>query len=629
METTINTKVIYRDFEIDQRGIDDENRTVPVAFSSETPYSRWFGTEILSHEKSSVDLSFIGSGSAPFLVGHWTDDLVGVVEKAWIDKDKVARAIVRMGKSDRAEEIFADIKDGIRPNISVGYQIQKMVLEEDNEETGERIYRVTKWKPLEISSVPIPADGNVGVGRSNQKEFKTIIETRGVEQMPNEIKKETQETAPAPAAVVVDEKRIREQARAEEQARIREITALGEGHGFQAEASKAIKDGGSVDAFRALVLEKLAARGMKPVEQKPEIGLTDAETKQFSFVRLINALANPADHKLVEAAAYEFEASRAVAQHLKREPTGAFIPYEVLRRDLTVGTDTAGGYLVSTDLLATNFIEMLRNRMMVQQLGAMTLGGLVGDVAIPKQTGGATAYWVAESGAPTESDQTVGQLALAPKTCGAFTDISRKLLKQSSIDIEGFVRLDLSTVLALALDAAAIAGTGADNQPTGILNTTGIGDVACGDPDGAAPVWADIVGLETEVAVDNADIGALAYLTNAKARGKLKVTEKATNTGQFVWENGTDGFGLLNGYRAAASNQVPSNLTKGAGTALSAIIFGNFSDLILALWGTVDILVDPYTGSTTGTVRVVALQDADIGVRHAESFAAAQDAVTT
>jgi HK97 family phage major capsid protein len=267
--------------------------------------------------------------------------------------------------------------------------------------------------------------------------------------------------------------------------------------------------------------------------------------------------------------------------------------------------------------------------MMVQQLGAMTLGGLVGDVAIPKQTGGATAYWVAESGAPTESDQTVGQLALAPKTCGAFTDISRKLLKQSSIDIEGFVRLDLSTVLALALDAAAIAGTGADNQPTGILNTTGIGDVACGDPDGAAPVWADIVGLETEVAVDNADIGALAYLTNAKARGKLKVTEKATNTGQFVWENGTDGFGLLNGYRAAASNQVPSNLTKGAGTALSAIIFGNFSDLILALWGTVDILVDPYTGSTTGTVRVVALQDADIGVRHAESFAAAQDAVTT
>lgn len=626
---SISTEIFYRHFAIDQRGIDEEKRTVPVAFSSETPYPRWFGVEILDHKRSSVDLSFIDSGRAPFLVGHWTDDLVGVIEKAWIDKDKVARATVRMGKSDRAEEIFNDIKDGIRANISVGYQIQKMVLEEDNEETGERIYRVTKWKPLEVSTVAVPADESVGVSRENKKMFTTLIENQEVKKMAQEEKKDTQSTPAASPAQVIDETAIRDQARAEEQTRIREINALGDAHGFESDAAKAIRAGQSVDQFRTLVLDKLSARGMKPVEQKPEIGLTEKETRQFSFVRVINALANPADHKLVEAAAFEFEASRAVAKQLNREPNGAFVPFEVLRRDLVVGTDSAGGYLVSTDLLASNFIEMLRNKMMVRQLGAITLGGLVGDVAIPKQTGGATAYWVAESGAPTESTQTVAQLALAPKTVGAFTDISRKLLKQSSIDIEGFVRLDLSTVLALALDAAGIAGTGASNQPTGILNTTGIGDVACGDPDGAAPVWADIVGLETEVAVDNADVGALAYLTNAKARGKLKTTEKASNTGQFVWENGIDGFGILNGYRAAASNQVPSDLTKGGGSNLSAIIFGNWSDLIIALWGTIDILVDPYTGSSTGTVRVVAMQDADIGVRHAESFAAAQDAVTT
>lgn len=263
-------------------------------------------------------------------------------------------------------------------------------------------------------------------------------------------------------------------------------------------------------------------------------------------------------------------------------------------------------------------------------MGAITLGGLIGDVAIPKQTGGATAYWIAESGDPTESTPVVAQLALTPKTCGAFTDISRKLLKQSSIDAEAFVRGDLATVLALALDAAGIAGTGASNQPTGILSTTGIGDVAAGDPDGAAPDWSDIVNLETEVAIDNADVGALAYLTNAKARGKLKQVEKATSTGLFVWETSTEaGFGMMNGYRAAASNQVPSNLTKGGGSNLSAIIFGNWADLIYGLWGTVDILVDPYTNSTSGTVRVVALQDADVGVRHAESFAACQDAVTT
>jgi HK97 family phage major capsid protein len=572
-------------------------------------------------------MSFVGSGRAPFLVGHYTGDLVGVIEKAWIDKDKTARAVVRMGNSKRAEEIFTDIKDGIRPNISVGYQIKKMVLEEDNEETGERVYRVTRWKPLEVSTVAVPADETVGVGRSNEKKFETLIETREVCKMPSPEKKEVK-TAPAETASV-DIKGIQDQARQEEKGRIRTISAIGESHGFKDEAATAIKEGHSVDQFRAYVLEKMSARGVQPVETSPEVGLTEKEVNQFSFIRLINALANPADRQAVQAASFEFEASRAVAKQLKKEPSGAFIPFDVLRRDLVVGTDSAGGYLVSTDLLSQNFIDMLRNRMMCQRLGAITLGGLVGDVAIPKQGGGATAYWVAESGAPTESQQTIAQLALAPKTVGAFTDLSRKLLKQSSIDVEGFVRMDLSTILALALDSAAIEGTGADNQPTGILNTTGIGDVACGDPDGAAPVWADIVALETEVAVDNADIGALAYLTNAKARGKLKTTEKASNTGLFVWENGNEpGFGMLNGYRAAASNQVPSDLTKGAGTALSAIIFGNWADLIMALWGTVDILVDPYTGSTAGTVRVVALQDADIGVRHAESFAAAQDAVT-
>jgi HK97 family phage major capsid protein len=625
----LKTEMMYRNYAIDARQIDEEARTIPLSFSSETPYMRWFGEEILDHSKGAIDMSFIGSGRAPFLVGHWSDELVGIIEKAWVDDDKVARAIVRMGKSARAEEIFKDVVDGIRQNISVGYQIKKMVLVEENEETGKSVYRVTDWKPLEISTVAVPADETVGVGREIEKRFLTFIEKKKEAAiMPSETPA-TKEKTDANHAPAVDIKRVQAQARADEQTRVREIMALGEAHNLKEDAASAVKNGATIDQFRAQVLEKLSEKGLQPVETNPEIGLTGREAQSYSFLRLINAMANPADKKLAEAAAYEFEASRAVADQLKREPQGAFIPFDVLRRDLVVGTDSAGGFLVSTDLLATNFIDMLRNRMMCQRLGAMTLGGLVGDVAIPKQTGGATAYWVAESGAPTESQQTVAQLAMTPKTVGAFTDISRKLLKQSSIDVEGFVRMDLSTVLALALDAAAIAGTGADNQPTGILNTDGIGDVACGDPDGAAPTWADIVALETEVSVDNADVGALAYLTNAKARGKLKTTEKAANTAQFVWENGIEaGFGLLNGYRAAASNQVPSNLTKGGGTALSAIIFGNWNDLVMGLWGTIDILVDPYSGSTSGTVRVVALQDADIGLRHAESFAAAQDAVT-
>lgn len=641
MTETIKTGFFTRDFAIDVRSIDEDKRTVDISFSSEAPVDRWFGTEILGHDKKEVDMSWIGSGRAPLLMGHWSNDQVGVVESASIGADRKGRAVVRFGKSSRAEEIFTDVKDKVRGNISVGYNIMRMRLEEDDEEKG-RTYRAILWKPLEVSLVAIPADESVGVGRThsshNYPDIETIIETRASDPPePGDKKKgvdmpETTTTTTETrtnAMPAVDVEKIQTETRAAEKARVSEIIALGETHGFRAEAMAAIGDGKSVDQFRVFVLDELNKRGLQPVNQGADVGLTDTEVRDFSFIKAINALANPTDRAAQEAAAFEFECSRAVADQMKRTAQGILVPLEVLKRDMVVGTDTAGGYLVATDLLAANFIEILSNRMLTRTLGAITLPGLVGDVAIPKQTGGATAYWVAESGAPTESTPVLGQLALSPKTCGAWTDLSRKLLKQSSIGVEAFVRGDLARTLALALDAAGLAGTGASNQPTGILSTTGIGDVAGGD-NGLAPAWSHVVDLETEVAIDNADVGALAYLTNAKVRGKLKQTEKTSNTGLFVWENGVEaGYGLLNGYRAGVSNQVPSTLDKGTSTGVcSAMIFGNWADLIYGLWGTVDITVDPYTNSTSGTVRVVALQDADVGVRHPESFAAMQDALT-
>jgi HK97 family phage major capsid protein len=365
----------------------------------------------------------------------------------------------------------------------------------------------------------------------------------------------------------------------------------------------------------------------------PNIGMNEREVQRYSLVRAIRAAVNGN----WQGAELEKEASNAVSKQLGKEPRSFFIPYDWLaagreqlkaeKRDLLVGTPAQGGYLVATDLLAQSFIELLRNKMLVQAAGAFVLSGLVGDVAIPRQTGGATAYWVAEGGAPTEADQAVDQVPLVPKSVAAFTDISRKLLLQSSIDVEAFVRNDLATVLALAIDLAALHGSGSAPEPKGIVNQTGVAVVAIG-ADGGAPTWAHIVSLETEIAQDNADIGALAYMTNAKVRGKLKQTEKATNTAQFVWENGPQNA-PLNGYRALVSNQVKSDLTKGSGTGLSAIFFGNWRDLIIGQWGTLDMLVDPYTGGTTGTVRVIAFQDIDIAVRHGESFSVILDADTT
>jgi HK97 family phage major capsid protein len=355
---------------------------------------------------------------------------------------------------------------------------------------------------------------------------------------------------------------------------------------------------------------------VNPDEQRTELGFARKDLDKYSLVRAISRLAKgqPLD-------GIEGEVSAELARRSGKTPQGFFFPTElgIERRalDLTTG---AGAKATVTD--AANFIELLRDRTLVTQLGARMLTGLQGDLSLPKQTGGATAYWVTEGNAPTGTNQTIGQVGFAPKTVGAFTDMSRKFINQSSISAEQFVRDDLAKVLALAIDRAALNGSGSGAEPQGILQNSGVATVALGT-NGAAPTWAKIVELETVVAAANADLGALSYVTNAKVRGVLKTTEKAATTGQFVWRDDN----TLNGYRANATNLIPSNLTKGSGTNLSAMIFGNWADLVIAMWGGLDILVDPYSASTSGTVRVVALQDVDVKLRHAESFAKSVDVV--
>ena len=493
--------------------------------------------------------------------------------------------------------------------------VHKMQL--TGKQDGEEVYTVTDWEPFEISIVSVPADNGVGVGRSAEI-AEAVAEVKPVhseEKTMSEANKDVQ---------VIDRAQVERDVRSAELKRIDEIQSIGgqfARSGGTELANEFIRAGKTVDEFRAAMLEKV---GKQPVPTA-EIGLTEKEARQFSFMRAINALANPGDRRAQEAAAFEREASEAAARAMGKTAQGIMVPADVMRRDLVAGTPTAGGNTVATDLLASSFIELLRNRMALDKLGITVLSGLNGNVAIPRQSGGATAYWVAENNAPTESQQTIDQVTLTPKTVGAFTDISRRLLLQSSIDVEGFVRSDLATILALAIDSAGINGTGASNQPTGVLNTAGIGSVA-GGTNGANVTWQNIIDLESAIATANADVGNMAYLTNAKQRGRMKSIQKVATYGDtFIWDGGT---APLNGYGAVISNQVPSNLTKGTSNGVcSAILFGAWNNLVMGLWGGLDLMVDPYTGSTAGTVRVVALQDVDFAVRHAESFAAMKDAL--
>jgi HK97 family phage major capsid protein/HK97 family phage prohead protease len=566
-----------------------EDRTYEFPFSSEFPVARYFGNEILSHEMEAADLSRLNDG-APLLFNHNPDRVIGVVERAYIDgKKKRGYARVRFSRNAFAQEILSDVKDGILRNVSFGYSIDKM------EERGSGDYVATAWSPYEVSITPIAADPGVGIGRSFEADPPAASAAPTPDPLPP-----MENTTP-------DLDVVRSEAAEAERTRIADISALTSKHNMDDLGRQLIEGGRSLDEARAAVLDKINIHQEPVTMSAAEIGLSAQESRKFSFLRAINYLANPADRSAREAAAFEIEASDAAAAKLGRQSRGITIPQDVLRRDLNVGAATAGGNLVATELDAGSFIDLLRNASALDQAGATVLTGLTGNVAIPRQSGAGTAYWVAESGAPTESQQSVDQVSLTPKTVAAFTDYSRRLMLQSSIDVENMVRTDLATVLALKIDLAGLYGTGSNSEPLGLKLTTGVGTE---DFAAATPTFAEVVALESDVATANALMGSPVYLMNAAMRGGLKTKQKDAGSGLFVMEGD-----LVNGYRGVLSNQVASG----------DLWFGNFADLIIGYFSGLDLMVDPYTHSTSGTVRVVAMQDVDIAVRHPESFSRGND----
>jgi HK97 family phage major capsid protein/HK97 family phage prohead protease len=579
-----------------------DERSMEFPFSSEYPVARYFGNEILSHGMESANLSRLNDG-APLLYNHDPDRMIGVVERAWVDGEKKrGYAKVRFSRNKFAQEVLQDVRDGILRGVSFGYSIDKMEEREDG-------LVATNWSPYEVSLAVIPADPTVGVGRSLEIDDSDV--NVGVDRSLENVDSDTDTAASTVSPVntvtevmestTTDVEVIRSEAVEAERTRIASINKLGERHNLSDLARELISGGQSVDEARAAVLEKI---GTQPVEHSitaNDIGLSDKETRSFSFVKALNYLSNQGDAQARRDAAFEIEVGEAAAKQYERSSNGIVIPNEVLRRDLVVGTPTAGGDLVDDVLLAGSFIDLLRNRLSIAQAGATMLTGLQGNVSIPRQTSASTAYWVGENSSPTESQQAIDQVNLSPKTVGAFVDYSRRLLLQSSIDVEGMVRNDLARVIALEIDRAAVYGTGSSNQPQGLTNVSGIGSETLT----GTGTFAEYIAMETDVAAANADAGALRYIINASARGALKSTEKASNTAQFVYENDQ-----INGYPVIVSNQLASN----------DALFGDFSMFIMGMWSGLDLTVDPYAGATAGTVRVIALQDIDFAVKQPGSF---------
>ena len=638
--------------------IDPEKRTVEMAFSSEEPVERWGENEVLSHEKGDYDFSRLNNAH-PLLLGHNERDpdaQIGVIESAKVGADKIGRAMVRFGESEKAKEIFRDVQTGIRQLVSVGYDRTAIV--SSKKDKNNMVTTTYRWTPTHIAIVPVPADTTVGVGRDKDTvklDPKTKVEAILADLTPDQKERMKILLAPdsaaggstATTAAVIDEPKLRAAGKDAERNRVKEIRST---------CAELIKDRPDREAvIRAVEAEAIdsemsvgdfqikAMREVFKAKEQREITMEEItdDPADYSIGRAIKSILQRGGESKLPTGR-ELEVHQELCNRMKSdggmpfEPTGFLVPWRTMaqekrakmlefyrqkaRRDNIYQADVfgQGGALIPT-ILMPPVIELLRNRMVTAELGITTMSGLSGNVAIPRQTATGVAYCLAESATLTKSTALLDQVLMTPHRVGAMAEYSRQLLLQSAIDVESFVRDSAMKDLAILWDQLILNGSGGQSQPLGILQTPGIGSIAFG---GAAS-FASCVSMETALNVGNARGGTRAYVTTPAAKGKLKSAAKllvgaTTVTAVAIWENdpaGDNGEGVINGYTALDSNQIPNNL----------MIFGNWEESLHGLYGGLDVIVNPYSRDTDAVVRITFNSFGDHVLRHAVSFCASSD----
>lgn len=362
--------------------------------------------------------------------------------------------------------------------------------------------------------------------------------------------------------------------------------------------------------------EKIAAANSFSEQERNDIN-------RFSFQKFIR---EAAEGKLEGFELEMAQEGRKEAGELGRTVKGVCIPYSVLSVKSTgaasgqnAGTPADGGHLTQTS--APTYIESLRANLVMQKLGAKFLTGLVGTLSFVKNSKVDIA-WAGEAETVENEKTSFSLQEMKQKRLVITTAFTKDLLNQTSMDVEALIMNEMILAHAQGIDDAALNGAG-EKAPLGILNLPGIGAVAIGENGGEID-WAKVVALETAISSKNAILGNLAYLTNPKVIGALKTTEKAAGTAKFLMELAE----VLNGYRIVNTTLMPSDITKGTGMGLSAMLFGNFADVIVGQWGGLDIIVDPYTLKKSAQVEITMNAWHDVFVRHDESFAAIKDIKT-
>lgn len=632
--------------------------TFRISVSSEYPVERWFGREILGHDPEEVDLSRAQLGLS-FLDSHEIRAVVGIVEGLRV-ADKKLRGVVRFSRNAAAQDLKRDMRDGIRKFISVGYAVNKYQLQEADKEKGET-YRATKWMPMEVSSVGVPADPTVGVGRAQDERTYPVEIVRRNSQVP-EVRSTPEAAAAAPTQTAPAAPATRGAAMPVETQKpgqaAAEIVRLGKVHGIEQErVAKWLEEDKSIEQVSREILADVGKRGAQPVatpaaEAKTErFDLTERENGEYNLARLILTAANRADGN-GEESCMEMEISDELRKRARRaghgvHEGGVFMPWSIRRsitpemaakfpqlapqnREVVVSGKRAGLYSGGATVGQTlvfqepgEFIQFLYNRMRVKELGARTIAGLRDNILFPKQTGRATGSWVTENPGTdvADSNLTLGSVTSSPKTYQSSSSYSRQLLAQAVIDVDTLVREDLARDLALAVDSVAIKG-GGSNQPTGIVATSGVQSYvdAADAGNGGAMVWSDYIAMQRLLETANADqLGEPAWLTTPQVKASGKTTARLGNTiGLPIWADDD----TIDGKEARSTNQVASNGTKGTGTNLSTLILGVFDTLLINMWGSgFEFIVDPYRLKKQGMIELTTFMLVDVVLRYPVAFA--------
>jgi HK97 family phage major capsid protein/HK97 family phage prohead protease len=601
MTETIKARMLSR--ECDPKSIvvrkEEKGTFLTFSASSEAPVERWFGEEVLSHEKGSIRLDRFKRGVGPLLFNHDMADPIGMIDGARVEDSRLV-VDAHLFETLRAQEVAAMLAGGLR-NVSIGYRLYEV--EEDKK--SER-FTATDWEPYEVSIVTVPADPSVGIGRSEE------FEVRMIRQQAQTAKEEivvSEETAAAGTSAETKVEAVRGPSASDlEKGRRTGIDTLCKACKIDDDIRQMfIASGQSLEEVGKDIDNIVRSRETNNPKVPSKLGLSDREAQKFSFGRALLAAATGK----WDGAGFELECSRAIYQKTGKpiESNKFYVPYEVQesKRDMTVGTTTAGGFLVATENMS--FIELLRNRTVAYRMGAQRMPGLVGSVTIPKQTVAATPIWLAnEASTITESTPTFAQVALSPKSVGAYIEISRQLLLQSQPAAEQIAMQDVANVAAIAVDLAVLSGSGAGGQPTGITNTAGIGAFT-----GTSLAAAGVLDAMADVAAANVTPMSPGYVTTAAVAALLMARPELPSTGTTRLWMGSMWDGTIFDTRAMSSAQM----------AAATMLFGDWSKVVVGEWGTLEVETNPYANFQAGIIGIRAIITIDVGVRYAGAFSLA------